>query len=285
MKIGALLLLMVLNGFVICDIFVLAPAESLLFRPEVRERISRYIPNLRALLLPRDTQETPRQVAGSPLLEESFVPPHLASLEELTQNWQSIPPRAFPRVVTLAQEAVFTMEAASSNLPEGTRVVALSFDKGLLTLAPAKDSEARCLVPLAATDLVPQLEQSYALWKTQATEAAHKRWVNRKALQQQAAVTRSFADPAGKPLPDSAGAYPILLSSMNAGEVTEVSSKNVLRWHTPVLRDIEGTPTWCVDVDFKATVFCGELDATARALVRNGKVIAWIYPGSREPVP
>lgn len=285
MKVGAVLLLLVLNGFLVCDLFVLAPAESLLFRPEVRRRITLYIPSLRQVLLPEKNAEEPKRVASPPVAEEMFVQPKLASLLELTQNWQSIPAGAFPRMVTLVQSAKFTLAAGSSNLPAGSKVVALSFDNGVLTLAPAKDSIARSSVPLAATDLVTQLEQSYAVWKAHATEAARRRWENRRAIKQQAAVMRSFEDPSGKPLPDSSGAYPILLSSMNAGEVTEVTTQNTLRWHSPVLRDVEGTPTWCVDVDFKASVFCGELDATARALVRNGRVAAWIYPGSGEPVP
>jgi len=285
MKTGAVLLLLVLNGFIVCDLFVLAPQESILFRPQVRERISRYIPALRSVLLPGSTDELPAQVVQRPVVEDEFVPPQLASLEELTQNWQSVPSSAFPRVVTLFQDATFTMNVGSTKLPAGSQVAALSFDKGLLTLAPTSESTARASLPLASTDFATQIEKSYDSWRIHSTEAARRRWENRKAIRQQAAAMDSFTDSAGKPLPDASGAYPLLLASISAGQVTEVTAKNITRWHTPVLRDLEGSPTWCVDVDFRATVFCGELDATARAHIRNGKVIAWVYPGSGEPVP
>lgn len=287
MKAGAVLLLLVLNGFIVCDVLILAPAESILFKQHVRERICRYVPSLRAILLPGqpEVRQAKADPAPAPTVEDSFIPPKLASLEELTKNWQSIPASAFPRAVTLFQDATFTMGAGSSKLPPGSRAIALSFEGGLLTLAPTNESTARTTLPLASTDFSTQIERSYETWRLHSIESARRRWEYKQSIRQQAAAMGSHIDPTGKPLPDSTGAYPLLLASIKSGDVTEITPQNIRRWHDAVLRDLDGAPTWTVDVDFKATVFCGELDATARAQVQNGRVINWTYPGSGEPVP
>ncbi|HYF37883.1 MAG TPA: hypothetical protein VD994_21450, partial [Prosthecobacter sp.] len=92
-------------------------------------------------------------------------------------------------------------------------------------------------------------------------------------------------DGAGKPVQAKDGTYPLLLASMKSGDVTDITLPRVRRWGAPELREQEGQLTWTVDVWYETMAFCGPMEARAQAQVRNGRVIAWIYPGSGEPVP
>ena len=81
------------------------------------------------------------------------------------------------------------------------------------------------------------------------------------------------------------GSYPILLASMSAGEVTDITPKKVKHIGQPQLVTAEGRPTWVIDVHYDTVVFCGPIEAHAQAHIRDGKVVRWVYPGSGEPVP
>lgn len=288
MKAFGVLLLLALNAFILCDVFLLSPQESLLFKPHVRERFSKYVPALKPWLLPdaeAPAKGLPPPSVPPPVAEEIFVPPAMPSLDSLTQNWQTVPGSAFPRQVTLTKEVVFQMPAGSARLPAGAAVTALAFDKGSLTLAPTPESSARASLQIEATDFATQIARSYEEWKTLQIESARRRWERQRSIRQQAATMTSAVYPDGKPQPDATGAYPLLLASMNAGDVTEITPQKVIRWGRAEQREVDGQPTWCVNVEFKTIVYCGPIDATAQAQVRNGKVIAWIFPGSGEPVP
>lgn len=288
MKAFGVLLLLALNAFILCDVFLLSPQESLLFKLPVREKITAYVPALRQWLLPGTTAAptvaTPKP-AATPAPVEAFVPPEIPSLDSLTSKWQVMPATAFPRQVKLNQPVTFQMGTGSSRLAAGAVVTALALDKGMLTLAPTQESAARAVLPPDQTDFKQQVAANYEEWKRQNLDAARRRWERGQAIREQAQAHASQLSADGRPRPDTGGAYPLLLASMNAGEVTEITPKKVTRWGRPELREVDGQPTWCINVDFKTVVYCGPIDATAQAQVRNGKVVAWIYPGSGEPVP
>ncbi|HYF34139.1 MAG TPA: hypothetical protein VD994_02525, partial [Prosthecobacter sp.] len=100
------------------------------------------------------------------LPSREFVPPQLATLEDLTKNWTTVPTHAFPRPVKLRKAVDVKMAAGSARIPEGATAYAYSAEKGWVTVGPTETSKARGMVALADTDLQEQLRQSYEKWKT-----------------------------------------------------------------------------------------------------------------------
>lgn len=210
------------------------------------------------------------------------------TLEELTKNWTSIPPSAFPRQVKLRREATFKSNVGSSKLPAGTPVIALACDKGILNLAPSESSPVRGMARVGDTDLKTQFHESYATWAAARAEALRKQQAEKQRAQASDGPPSSVSggvDQSGKPVRDAEGMYPVLLASMKSGQVTDITPKKIKMWGTPQLATIEGKPTWVLDVNYNTIVFCGPMEAKAQAHVRDGRVIRWVYPGSGEPVP
>jgi hypothetical protein len=227
-----------------------------------------------------------------PALPGDFVPPALASLEELTKNWSVVPPQAFPRQVKLHQPVDVKMSMGSARIQAGATAYAYAVEDGMVSVAPTDTSTARGAIPIMDTDLPDQLRQSYDKWKTARVEQARKAWLARKTAKPGANVTINdpvdlsrALDPAGKPVRAGDGTYPLLLASMKNGDVTDITLPRVRRWGEVETQMIDGQPAWTVDVWYETMAFCGPMEARAQAQVRNGRVIAWIYPGSGEPVP
>jgi hypothetical protein len=295
-------LLILGTAFLGYDYFLVPPWERLVFeqgpRPkqpapgmkvsdDSQETAAGLLPPRKELVVTSSYEPT---VPSIPSRE--FVPPKLASLEELTKQWTTVPPHAFPRRVKLHAPVDVKMAMGSARIPKGATAFAYSAAEGLLSVAPTETSTARGAVAIRDTDLPEQLEQSYAKLKSAKIDAARKAWLARKTAKPVVNVTinepldlSGALDPAGRPLQARDGTYPLLLASMRAGDVTDITQPQVSRWGEAERRTIEGLPTWTVDVWYTTMAFCGPMEARAQAHVRDGHVVAWIYPGSGEPVP
>jgi hypothetical protein len=91
--------------------------------------------------------------------------------------------------------------------------------------------------------------------------------------------------PDGKPLRNPNGSYPLLLASMKARQVTEITPANVKQWGDPVLQTIDGKKYWTVTVIYGIQTQFGVFQTEAQARVIDGTVEKWIYTGSGEQVP
>ena len=285
MKRTAFIVLVALNAFVICDRWYLAPHESLLFKPHVRERLALLQSKL-SQRFAKDHRDGERSTSQQEprVLVKSFLPPQVESLEALTANWTKFPARVFPRYVTLLENTVFKMGTAEVALPAGSTALAISFSEGNVLLSPSDSSRARSFKRLDATDLRQQVESSYSVWRDEQIAMARAKWERSNAMPAHAAKDANASDD-GRPLRLADGSYPALLQSMSRLDVVEVSSKKIKKWGEARLREVDGEQIWTVDVVYSATVFCGEVDATAQAQLRGGRVFRWIYPGSGETVP
>lgn len=223
------------------------------------------------------------------LASGDFVPPTLESLEDLTKNWTCLPAHAFPRMVKLREPAEVSLSVGSSRLPAGATAFALACSNGNLTIAPTETSAARGLVAVIKTDIQDQLLKSYETWKAGRIEAARKAWLAKKtavpsphAVINEPVISAGAVDSVGKPVQSPDGSYPLLLASMRSGQVTEITPSKVKSWGRVETKDVNGQPTWIVDVSYDTVVFCGAITAKAQAQVRNGKVVAWRYPSGEE---
>ena len=182
----------------------------------------------------------------------------------------------------------FKMGAGSSTMNAGSAAVAMTFDNGVLTVAPTETSPARAAVALDATDLKAVLDAAYEDGKPMRTAGLREIYARKQAaLKSQGVVVAPTGslDASGMPIRNPDGTYPILLASMDSGQVTEVTRKNVHRWGLPTPAKIEGKDGWSIKVNYDANSIFGPMPVEAQALVANGKVKGWYYIGSGEEVP
>jgi hypothetical protein len=224
--------------------------------------------------------------AGRPADANAFVMPKFEPLEALAKGWTMIPKSAFPRQVHLKRAVPFKMSVGSSTMNAGAAITALAFDNGQLNCAPAESSSARAVVALDDTDLKSVLEEGYEKWKVKRIEwlkEAHQRRLAARASSGNAPDTG--VDPAQAPARAGDGSYPLLIASLNSGEVNEIKQKNIHSWGDPQTTMIEGKPAWAIKVQFDAETVFGPQPAEAQAIVASGRVKGWFYTGSGEPVP
>jgi hypothetical protein len=89
----------------------------------------------------------------------------------------------------------------------------------------------------------------------------------------------------GEPLRSRDGSYPLLLASMESGQVTEITPGNVIRWGEPTTRRADEKDYWIVWVAYTAKTKFGAFQTEAEAYVIHGAVKKWVYVSSGETVP
>ena len=251
----------------------------------------------------------------------SLAAPEFASLDEVVGNWKSIPKSAFPRRVVLKSRVTYKIGNGTGTLQAGSKVVALSSKNGKLTVAPSEQSKMRAEVAIDLTDFKEVLGKVYDKFKQRKTRefaAAQKEareletTLDPPAVSDDPVIVGNPSDPkpgqatgANTPLPPKPakidakskaivgdaplqyvdGTVPAMVHSMESGQVTEISKDIINYWGRMNFQKIEGEPYWVCSVDYTARSIFGIFPTQAKALMRRGKVIKWIYTGSEEPVP
>jgi hypothetical protein len=292
-------LLIIGAAFLAYDYFGAPPGKKLVFKslnPPPQKKTATLKPAQEPAVVkgvpskPVKPVEEPKPMEPLPAPKSASSGPKFEPIEALTGNWLKIPESAFPREVKLLQDALFKMSVGASTIPAGRTAFALSADKGVLTLAPTVTSAARAQLPIDATDLKAQLNASYDKWKiTRAEElkaiAAKKLLNASQAPAVSAGPSSSEVDAGGKPVRDAKSAYPLLIASMNSGQVTEIKADHIIRWQDAQPITIQGKPGWAIKVECEVKTIFGLQPVEAQALVLNGKVTGWYYTGSGEEVP
>lgn len=217
-----------------------------------------------------------------------FTPPTYDPIETLTSNWTKVPATAFPRPVHLTQDVQFKMGAGMAKVAAGAAAVALAFDNAMVTVAPTESSPARATVPLDATDLKSILIGVYEDWKPKRTATLRDLYARKLAMMKargEVVAPTGSLDASGMPVRNPDGSYPLLLASMESGQVTEVKKQNVHSWGLPTPSKVEGKDGWSIKVNYDATTIFGPMPVEAQAIVVSGKVKGWYYLGSGEEVP
>lgn len=238
---------------------------------------------------PKMADRTP---APLPVASAAPASPKADSIEALTNHWSNIPPSAFPREVTLLKDAEFKMPVGAAKVSAGRKVQAIAFKEGMLALLSAPGSSAKAIVSIDDTDLKAILTDGYEKWKVARAEylkriAAQKQQVasTLKAENASANSNRTEVDETGKPLRGDDRGYPLLLSSIRRGQVTDIKPDKIISWGDPNPAKVEGKDGWAIKVEYQAETIFGLQAVEAQALVVNGRVQGWFYTGSGEEVP
>ncbi|MCB1227930.1 MAG: hypothetical protein KDK99_19085 [Verrucomicrobiales bacterium] len=233
--------------------------------------------------------EEPKPEPKKPSADE-FVPPEYPPIEVVVDNWAKIPPSAFPRAIKVKKQFEFKIKVgsgtASSIFEPGQQVYAISQSGPQLTVSPSETSPARGQIAMEETDLQQVLTDVYEKWKVWRTETLRRAWEFRKNAANRAVAGGGKAVKGDeKPEKNSDGAYPILLASMAAGEVTEIKPDNIKSYGDALRENIDDQEYWTILVTYETVTMFGKFEAEAQARIKNNKVQKWVYTGSGEVVP
>lgn len=226
---------------------------------------------------------------------DGFMPPDFPPLEEVVKGWMEIPKSAFPRPVKLMKGVEFVMmvnnNKIGSKVGPGGEATVIAQDGTNLVVAPTPTSPAKTQISIDDTDLKASLTQAYDNWKTQRIAWLKRQFLfskdsaNRVAESSKGGAPVAAATTGAKPEKNGEGTYDVLLSSMKAGQVTEITPQNAKKWSDVQLEKIDGKEYWTVIVDYTTKTMFGDFDTQAQARIFGGKVEKWIYTGSGEVVP
>jgi hypothetical protein len=254
----------------------------------------------------------PRAASASAAADEKdeisrrYPLPEFKPIEVLVGGWKAIPASAFPRPVTLNRSAALPVAggAGTATFDAGAKVVALSATPdGSLIIAPKPDAVMRGPVPIDATDFKAVLGGVYEEFKTRKRAEVSKLRDQARAEAKKIASTppsslnHANSDPPSstiatigpRPAQNADMTVPAMLANMveraKARPNAEPPADGVRGWGYVTYREIDGQPYWGASVRYTAKTIFGEFPTEAVALMRQGKVVRWIYAGTGEPLP
>jgi hypothetical protein len=209
------------------------------------------------------------------------------------KNWTEIPANAFKYhpPVKLAKDvnfvAVINGNKFGSKVPAGGSAVAVAQEGANILVKPSPTAPAQASVPIDDTDLKAVLTERYENFKKMWTERKRREFIFAKNQANKPAdvATPGTPAPAGAPTKNAEGGYDVLLASMKAGQVTEITPMNVKKWGDVQKETIDGKEYFTIIVDYTTKTMFGDFDTQAQARIMSGKVEKWIYTGSGEVVP
>jgi hypothetical protein len=242
-------------------------------------------PEPKPVMVPKP-EPMPEPVAMDP---NAFIAPVIPSIEEATKNWAALPKSAFPRQVTMKRDLELSMKmgnnTASTKVKAGGSMFAVGQDGANIFVSPSDTSPMKGSVSLDDTNLKEVLTKGYEVWKVTYVATLKRAHEFKLAAADRAAnappPTKGAKAGNDKPAKDKDGTYPLLVSSMKSGQVTEIKPAAIKEWGEPVLTD----GVWTVTVKYETETMFGKFDTEAQAFVKNGAVEKWIYTGSGEVVP
>ncbi|MEM9479948.1 MAG: hypothetical protein AAGA58_09880, partial [Verrucomicrobiota bacterium] len=221
-----------------------------------------------------------------------------------------IPQRIFnpPREIILQRDVrmEFPGGAGGVDAEKGSPAFVVSSSGPILTVRKQKSGSMSAKVTIDDTDLKQRLEGIYEDWKKRKNDIVlnerarvfRERRQARIAAKAASAGQSASADESGgllsaeelraigpKPVALADGKVSIMLESIKRGDVTEIKIDEIQRWG-PVRGDrFEGEAYWVSSVFYETPSLFGLVKAEAMALMRGGRVVNWVYPGSGEDVP
>lgn len=242
--------------------------------------------------------EMPKLPEPPPADPNAFVAPVFPPVDELTQNWTAVPKGFFksPKQVTMKKDLKLEMQmgkaTAATSFKMGSKIFVMDQVGPNLVVGASAGSPMRGQVAMDDTDFKEVFSAVYEQVKVVQTENARKAHEYRLAAAERAKNAPPPAAGGGgggssndKPTKDADGAYPMLLASMKAGEVTEIKPDNVKSWGEAAREKIDGNDYWTVNVKYETQTMFGKFETEAQARIKNGKVEKWVYTGSGEVVP
>lgn len=244
--------------------------------------------------LPGGTSQTPGTpapetpvVAQADEIDAKYPLPTFKGIEEITKEWSTIPSRAFPRTVKTL--VAITLEGPNGKvpLPEKSDALAVGMTQGMLVLMKSREDPARSLVPLANTDLKETMTALYEKYKAYKTEQVMKQRARARGLKARAngATDAELAAAGPKPKVESGGIVTAMVESLRFKQIKETTEDRITAWGDLNIEQFEGTSYWTgtIQCTVDNPIF-GPTPTELMALIRDDKVVKWLYSGSKEEV-
>ncbi|MES2705251.1 MAG: hypothetical protein V4726_01495 [Verrucomicrobiota bacterium] len=220
-------------------------------------------------------------------IETRYPLPSFKPIDEITREWSSIPSRAFPRTVKTLVAVTFEGPGGKIRLPEKSDALAVGMVQGMLVLMRNKEDPSRSMVPLANTDLKQSLTMLYDKFKAFKTEEVMKQRQRARDLKSRGngATAAELAAAGPRPKVDDKGVIAAMMQSLQAREIKETTADRVTAWGSLNIEEIEGKTFWTGTLQCTVdNAIFGPIPTELIALIRDEKVVKWLYSGSREEV-
>jgi hypothetical protein len=238
---------------------------------------------------PNSTTAKPQPTTAAPVdeIELKYPLPVFKDISEITKEWSSIPSRAFPRTVKTLVALNLESPSGKVPLPANSEALAVGMAQGMLVLMKSRSEPAKSLVPLANTDLKETLSALYEKYKTYKIAQVMKQRERIRGFKFRVneGSPAELAAAGPKPKVDSGGVIPSMLQSLRAQEITETSEDRITGWGDLHVEQINGSSYWTGTIQCTVdNAIFGPTPTELMALIRDGKVIKWLYSGSKEEV-
>jgi hypothetical protein len=231
----------------------------------------------------------PETPAASPAdsIEARYPMPKHRTIEEVTKEWSTIPSRAFPRAVKTKVALTFDIDGKKVSLAADATARAVGMVQGMLVVMPENNNSARQLVPLANTDLKETLTALYEKFKAYKDNLVIKQRDRARALLARGSDATAAQLKLAGPKPEQAAdrTVPLMLESLRGGRLKELKEANITEWQELQFEEVDGTVYWTGTVACNVeSAFFGATPTEIMALMKDGKLIKWVYTGSKEEV-
>lgn len=249
---------------------------------------------------PPETPVNPHLDPEDSEIAKRYPMPKFKSIDHAVGNWNAIPPSAFPRQITLKKpvKIVLAGGVGSATIPANSKVFALGARGGVVTVGRTNTASARGQVGINDTNFKEILSTEFNAWKKNQEQIVlnkRERYRNVMAQTKAAKTSTPSRNESGqlanekelgkKPAQNSDGSVPLMLASLKRKDVTEIKPDIISSWGPVIREEVDGEAYWTSTVGYITVSMFGELNTEAQALMRNEKVIRWIYTGSGDSVP
>lgn len=242
---------------------------------------------------------TAPEAAKSPLdlaLEKKYPMPEIAPLLSIVEQWRNVPPNAYPPEVVAAETVPFQLVVngqaiGSSNVAPGTPLKPVRLSGDQLTVASLANPAMSTVVPVDKTDFKQRIEARYNQFvETKTKEVEAKRARARQVIAADSAkmaLVTGEGVAAAPPGDEGDPRFAPVKASLTAGEAASVTLAEARSFHWNGTERIGGEYAGSyetVTVHFEVATIFGRFPVDYKALLRGGRVHAWIDPVTEDRI-
>lgn len=231
------------------------------------------------------------------LLKARYPMPQILPLLTIVDQWRNVPPNAFPSEVTAKETVAFELVidgqvAGSSQVSPGTPLKPVRLVGEEIVVASLANPTMSTQLPVTMTDFRERIEARYEQFvvaKTAEVEARRNHARNLiEADPSRLALLTGKADsaPAATDSKNDLRFGPVK-ESLRQGEVASVTLEEVVsyRWNGPEQVGGEYAGSYdTVTVNFEVSTIFGRFPTEYKALLKGGRVFAWIDPVTEDRI-
>ncbi len=231
-------------------------------------------------------------------LEKKYPMPQILPLLTIVDQWRNVPVNAYPPEIFSKQTIPFELVVdgkvlGSSNVAPGTPLKPLRLEGDQIVIASPANPAMNKKIPVDQTDFKERIEARYqqfvdAKTKEIETKRARVRQIIEADPAKLAMLTGTGApNPAAAPEDSGDPRFAPVKASLRAGEAASVTLEEAKSFHWNGTETIKGAFAGSyetVTVNFEVSTIFGKFPTEYKALLKGGKVHAWIDPFTEDRI-